>query len=195
MKFGKRQILIVSLTFVVCLAVFLNWKYSDVLTQKVPNNEKVLGETLLVDNKVPETPKTNEPEEKPEEKPEENSLKKTESEYFIKAKLNRKQTRDEAITTLKTLVDNSKSDKAVKDKASSEILSMSTAMEREGKIENLINSKGFENSLALVSSDSATIIIQKESLTDAEIVIIKDIVANETKLRASKISIIPVKTP
>jgi len=184
MLFKKKQIVIIAMVLVVCAAVYLNWQFNntgeDIIdTSLLEETEgKVLGEAQLVssgDDKATEVASGT-------------------SDYFTEARLTRQKTRDESLELLREIADNKDYDEEVRRKAANHIGAIAANVEKEGKIENLIIGKGFENALAVISGDSVSVMVKSKSkeLLSNEIAQIKEIVVNETGFKGDKIKIVPI---
>ena len=177
MKFGKKQLLVVSLTLIVCFAVYLNWRFmgdyteGQVYDDVSSMDDKTLGETLLVDNQNT-TVEGNE--------------------YFTSAKLNRQKSRDDAIALLKEVAENDKNDTATKAKALEDIRKIASNIEKESIIENLAKAKGFINCIAIIGEGNVSFVVQTQGLKANEITVIKDLCVQESGVKAEKVTIIPV---
>lgn len=180
MKFSKRNLFVIGLTLVVCAAVYVNWKLAapasslnlDALTS---NADKTLGEAKLVDGTSSSITTI------------------ATDEYFSDARLSRKKAREEAAETLQNLYADEKADQSVRTKAQQDLLSLAGYSEKEAAIETLVKAKGFKECVAVISNDSANIIVKTEGLAENQPVIIKDIVVSETGLTADKVKIIEMK--
>ena len=89
--------------------------------------------------------------------------------YFSSVQLSRQRSRDEAIEVLQSVVDNESSTATAKDEALAEIQKLALVMETEANIESLIVAKGFEECVAVINGDSASIVVKSEGLVAAQI--------------------------
>ena len=112
------------------------------------------------------------------------------SAYFASAQLSRKQTRDQAIAVLQTVVESASADATSKDQASADISRIVSEMEAEANIETLIKSKGFEECIAVIGEGSASIIVRSDGLLPNELSQIKEIVYEEAGIDPVGIKII-----
>lgn len=110
--------------------------------------------------------------------------------YFASAQLSRKQTRDQAIAVLQTVVESESADATAKDQASADISRIVAEMEAEANIETLIKSKGFEDCIAVIGEGSASIIVRSDGLLPNELSQIKEIVYEEAGIDPVGIKII-----
>lgn len=187
MKINKKQIIMLTLSLVVCFAVYLNWRFlqvsdngGDAVTEKVSSEQeqtedgteedKVLGEAQYV-----------------------SSTGTSISEYFTNSRLTRSQSKDEAIELLQTVVSNESSSAESVEKASAEIASIAAQTELEGTVENLIKAKGFNDCVVFISSDLVNVVVQTDGLTQEQAAQINEIVVSQTGISAANIKIIEVK--
>ena len=110
--------------------------------------------------------------------------------YFASAQLSRKQTRDQAIAVLQTVVESASADATSKEQASADISRIIAEMEAEANIETLIKSKGFEECIAVIGDGSASIIVRSDGLLPNELSQIKEIVYEEAGIDPVGIKII-----
>lgn len=115
------------------------------------------------------------------------------SEYFASARLSRNESYDEAVATLKEIIESSEVDQQSLQTASDAITVMTERQLAQVNIENLVKAKTGSECVAVISDDSAEIIISEELLTDSVVLQIKEIVMNNTEITAEKISIIGAK--
>jgi len=107
--------------------------------------------------------------------------------YFVNYRLKRDQFRDETKAMLSELL-NSTVTKS-KAQAQEQWLQLSTKIQQEGEIENLLKIKGFKDNVAEVFPENVTVIIYAPSLLPNEVSVIQDIVVRVTKIRLDKITI------
>lgn len=115
------------------------------------------------------------------------------SEYFASAKLSRDESYDSAVATLKEIIESSEVDEQSVQTAADTISSIALRKTAQADIENLIKAKTGSNCVAVLSEDSAEIIISDSVLSDSVVLQIKEIVMNNYEISAQKISIIGAK--
>lgn len=196
MVFGKRQILLATLVLALGIAIYLNWQFSktgkDLILADDATASKNYGEAQFVDTEdgdaadaidvtgaldLTDTLLTNNAGE----------------DYFIEARLNKKQSRDEAVDTLQKILQDSAITDEEKDRAITTAASISTAIDAENNIESLIKAKGFEDCIAFIDTEKASIAVKTEGLLNTEVAQIKDIILGEIDIPVENITIIPVK--
>ncbi|MBR2354141.1 MAG: SpoIIIAH-like family protein [Clostridia bacterium] len=110
--------------------------------------------------------------------------------YFSSVQVSRQRTRDEAIEVLQAVVDNASSTETAKNEALAEINKLATVMATESNIESLIVAKGFEECVAVISGESASIVVKSDGLNAAQLSQINEIVYNEAGIKPVDITII-----
>lgn len=110
--------------------------------------------------------------------------------YFSSVQVSRQRTRDEAIEVLQGVVDNASSTETAKNEALAEINKLATVMAMESNIETLIIAKGFEECVAVISGEDASIVVKSDGLQAAQIAQINEIVYNEAGISPVNITII-----
>ena len=110
--------------------------------------------------------------------------------YFSSVELDRKRTRDEALEVLQGVVDNASSSEEARSNALAEITAMAKIMESESNIETLIEAKGFEECVAVIKDESASIVVRSDGLQAAQISQINEIVYEQAGILPVNIKII-----
>lgn len=110
--------------------------------------------------------------------------------YFSTVQVNRQRSRDEALEVLQGVVDNDSSTETAKEEALAEINKLATVMEAESNIETLIVAKGFEECVAVISGDSASVVVKSEGLQTSQISQINEIVYEQAGILPVNIKII-----
>lgn len=181
MIIGKKQIILAVLVLGLGIAIYLNWEFSKTqdsnkLIQRV-DSIKNYGEAEFVKNNEEDVA----------------ALSTKSSEYFSQARLNRQKSRDEAIDTLKEMLNESGLDQSKKDKLINDAALLAKTIESEGKIENIIKAKGFSEVMVYIQKDKVTVIVKSKGLKESQAAQIKDAVITETDVDSENISIVEVK--
>ncbi|CDA79319.1 uncharacterized protein BN558_00473 [Clostridium sp. CAG:242] len=79
-----------------------------------------------------------------------------------------------------------------KDELTAQANALAQSIETEGKIENLIKAKGFEECMVYCSSDKVDVIVKSPELQENDVVQIRDIILEQTQVPVENISIVPV---
>ncbi len=100
--------------------------------------------------------------------------------YFDSAVLNRDKARDEAIEVLSAVASSDSAIDEVKQQAESDIAAIAAAIEIEANIEELVKAKGFEDCVAVINGDLASVIVKSDGLLPSEIAQITKIVYDQS---------------
>lgn len=111
--------------------------------------------------------------------------------YFATMQVSRKRSRDEALEVLQSVVDNSDADEAVRTQALGDINRLALEMTMESNIETLVMGKGFADCVAVLSGDSATVVVKTDGkgLMANQIAQINEIVYEQAKILPVNIKI------
>lgn len=162
---NKRFIIIIAAAvLLLCAAVWVNLKYGSTET----------GEEAAAPTAEPEDRET---------------MLNVYNDYFNAFRAERSEVRAKEIEYLRELINGSNVDAESIQDVQERLLQLVGNMEKEFTIESRIRGKGFLDAAATVMPDSASIVIDGESLTDEEVARILDIVITETGLSASAVKI------
>lgn len=176
---GRKNAVVAGLVLFLGIAVFANWYYtgpksaeeagnaSGVDTSNV--NSQNLGDAVYV------------------------GASGVSDEYFAGAKLSRDESYDEAVATLKEIVDSSDADEQSVQTAAASISAMSERKIAQVNIENLVKAKTGSECIAVLSEDSAEIIVKKDAINEESALQIKEIVMANADISPEKITIIGAK--
>ena len=102
--------------------------------------------------------------------------------------------RSKAMEMLNTVINDEKTSKENKDKATAELTAMASNMEKEGVAEGMIKTKGFEDCVVFITNDMVSVAVKAEStLAATDIAKIQDAIKSCTNIGADKITITQVK--
>ena len=174
MKIGKRNLAIACAVLLIGTAVLLNWVLFSGNDQggydgyDQPSGN--VSQTPSPDGSLSDT--------------------NTSSSYFSATQISRQRARDEALEVLQAVVDNAEADEVAKNEALASISLIASEIQKEANIESLITAKGFEQCVAVLNGDSASIIVKAETLQPAQIAQINAIVYEQTGITPAGITII-----
>ncbi len=115
------------------------------------------------------------------------------SSYFVQAKLEREQSRAKQKDILTEMLNNSNVEQTQKAECADAMLKIQQRIEKETAAEAMIEAKGFNEVYVRIDDDTVDVVVNKESLSEAEIAQIEDIVKRKTGVSADKIRISPIK--
>ena len=171
-KVGRRNWIILSAVLLIGAAVYLNylWFYD-------PADSIGYGENNMVDAGAAANGGAD--------------AESADADYFTAAELSRKQTRDEAIEVLQSVVRDTDEGSEEHASALSGISGIAVNMEREANIESLVEAKGFSPCVAVVNGDRASIVVSHDAeLTGADNARICTIVYEQTGILPQNVTII-----
>ncbi len=178
---GKKTVLLGTLILALGAAIYLNYFFAEGPTGIVdnsnaqteqPNDDKTLGEAINV-NGVTDTP--------------------TAEEYFKQARGSREAAREEAVQTVKDLLNDVKATDEQKKTVTAEVIAITKAIEQESNIESLIKAKGFADCVVYIADGSCSVVVQSDSLTVQDTAKISQVVTSQADIPAQNINIVTVK--
>ncbi len=112
---------------------------------------------------------------------------------FAQMNLERRQARDEAMEVLNAVAESDTAVDAMKEEAINEIQKIAKDIECEANIESLIKAKGFEECVAVVSGETAQVIVKTQGLMENEVAQISEIVYEQANVVPDNLTIIESK--
>ena len=171
-------------------AVYLNWRFSspsEFFTENSTISTKELGKAQFVNNTVENAQN----EEDDEKKQENNSLEKN-SDYFRTTELERQKSRENALKTIKNIIENEQASQETKTEAVKQATAIAQRIEEEANIVGLVKAKGFQQCLAFIQNDECTIVVGGQPLTEILATQIKDIACSQGKIAVDKVKILEI---
>ena len=107
------------------------------------------------------------------------------NEYFSKSKLDRETMYSEMLDTYEKILSNNNSTETQKQSATDEIKKINNLKNSIMICENLIETKGFENSVIFANDESISVVVKKDDLSQQDVAQIQNIISrgNEDKNR------------
>ena len=186
-RIGKRNLIIAGAVALIAVAVVVNWVFFTTTDSKgdgytydasagmSTNYGTTIGTTTAVGDNAGN------------EKPDANSS----SDYFSSEEVSRQRARDEALEVLNAVVENDKATEDVKAEALAEIQTIAKEMAQESNIESLLKSKGFEQCVAVISGDTANIVVKNDgALQSAQLAQINAVVYEQAGIEPVNITIV-----
>lgn len=182
MKFGKKQLVLASLFLALGAAVYLNWQFAGV--NKLPvgdtsSESSQLGAAQLVNNAYIETVSDDLVQ----------SAAASAESKFSQARLNRQNSRDEAMELLDDVLESVDSDSEARRAAVEQASTIAQSILKETSVENLLQAKGYEESVAYLNNGECSVVVSG-AIEEADTLIIQEIVMEQTGITADKIKII-----
>lgn len=111
--------------------------------------------------------------------------------YFAAAELSRDQARDEALAVLQTVLASEDALEETKNQALSDISRIALEIEKEANIESLVRARGFEECIAVISGDSASVIVRSDAeLLGSHVAQISEIVYEQAGILPANLKIL-----
>ena len=114
--------------------------------------------------------------------------------FFVQARLGREQDRARQREVLLDLINNENISQEIRAQSAENMLTIQRRIEKESAAEALIESRGFNEVYVRIGDNSVDVIVNKESLTDAELAQIEDVIQRKVGVDSSAIRISPMRT-
>ncbi len=173
MLIGKRQLILAGLVVILGVAVYLNWEFSqkDINLTASGGDDKSYGDTQLTDVKVSETSEA----------------------YFAQARLNRQKNRDETLESVQTMLADKTLTEAQKTEITAKAAEIAELSQCETAIEELVKAKGFQECVAFIDGETASVVVSSKGLSDDQAAQIFEIILSKTKINSENINIVEAK--
>ena len=182
-KLGRKQLVLASLVLALGAAVYLNWQFAG--TNKLPVGDEggtssQLGAAQLVNNAYVETVSDG---------LQGSAQANTKADSLAEARLNRQNSRDEALELLDNVLEDAEADSDAKKVAVGQASAMAQNILKESNVESLLKAKGYEESVAYIADEQCSVVVSGD-LQDSDMLIVQEVVMEQTGLSAEKIKII-----
>ena len=177
---GKKELMLFALVLALGAAIYLNWQFSsvplDTPTSADAQENSGLGVAELVNSQYLEYVT--------DEQPSDNN---TAASVLSQARIDRQNSRDEAIGLLEDILSDSNTDAETKQQAVNEASVIARNMLEESDIESILRAKGIEDVVVCISGDSCSVMV-----TDVQdySLIIQEAVMSQTDFTPDSINII-----
>lgn len=202
MKRAKRNIVLALVLVFVGAAVYLNWSYNSRETKTIAKTDvtekKTEGGTALVTGAETgaKTGAKTDTEKDDAGLYYEQTAQETheENEQLSAIRLSRRQARDEAAATFKTISEADGASQEVTDKALSDMTKLTERTLLESELESRVIAKGYSDCVVYITDDGITVTVAGgEGLDSSAVAQITDIVMNGTECSAQDIRISEIK--
>lgn len=105
----------------------------------------------------------------------------SEDNYFSQARETRQLARDESLEILQSMAESVSTSEETAGSISQQISEIALSAQKEGRIENMIIAKGFEDCVAQISGSDVNIVVKTEGLLPSQTAQIMDIVLSEVE--------------
>ena len=186
-NFGKKHLVIAGTVLLIGAAVVVNWLLFSGSQEPADGYDGYQSASDLITSHGTANGENDQSAGKTDEG---DAVSDVSDSYFASTLVSRQRARDEAIEVLQSVVDNDQSDDTVKAQALADISQIAKDMEAEANIETLIKSKGFEQCVAVINGDAASIIVKSDGLIASQISQINEIVYEQAGISPINITII-----
>lgn len=173
-KVGKKQIILACLTLMLGIAIYVNYALGVPVAEKLQPTDVLTGTGLNYGDATYVNSDTKE-------------------DTFAQARIDKMTARDEAIDTLKTVMNGGDATNEEKAVVAEKAEKLSQLQESETKVESLIKAAGFEDCVVYLDGESANIVVKTEGLLASQAAQIKQILLNEVSVDNEKIHILESK--
>ena len=163
---------------------------NDVLSNTDTVNESSGNSTTVSNTESSNTTNTtNENSNINNETTQPNAQTSTDDDYFTKSKLERDTMYSQMLESYENILNSTNSLETQKQSATDEIKKINDTKNSIMICENLIQTKGFENSIIFVNGDSISVIIKSDELTQEEVAQVQNIISREMNAEIENIHI------
>lgn len=206
-KIHKNQIIIYVIALLLVTAGYLNYKDRNVVEVSTVDNQNItdenIGDAVLVSNNEEDEAESNitiissnENMDLDEDKQETNSnlnnkdtTSNSEDDYFTNSKLERDKMYSQMLEIYQKMLDNTTISEEQKSIATQEIKKINDTKNSIMICENLISTKGFEDSVIFVNEDVVDVVIKADELNQEQVAQIQNIVTREMNAEPENIHI------
>lgn len=183
MIIGKKQIVLAGLTVLLGVAVYVNYLYSSAdvsIADSESRETSNYGDVRFVSSQNVGGQEIN--------------VSSTDSDaYFAQARLDKQQSRDEAVEVLQSFYFGGDSTADELEVIAQDAAAVSSYIETESRVENLLKAQGFTEALCYLSDSAANVIVKTEGLDTAQAAQIKSTLLGEIAIPAENITIVEIK--
>lgn len=202
--FKKNQIIITTLAIMIAVAGYLN--YSGRIFGESKKAEETSGELanqeLLDITSEDGTQETSGDIESQDRELADGTVDGTPGEAVLtngdvtgvvaEAKVTREQVRAKNKETLLEIIDNANLSDEQKQDAINQMIAMTELAEKEAAVETMLASKGFEDTVVSLTTETADVVVNSAELTDANRAQIEDIITRKAEISPENIVITPI---
>lgn len=193
--FKSNQIAITSLAIMIAVAGYLNFTKSEApSTASYENAEESLDtiDTMDIsdgDSLISEKVDDEIPTEETETIGDAVLTQAQVGEYVAGAKMEREQTRSKTRDSLNEIIENESLSDSEKEDAVAKLTKLAEVIEKEAAAEQLLDTKGYGDSVVSIGEDSVDVVLNYNELSQADRAQIEDIVTRKTDCTVSQIVI------
>ncbi len=181
--FAKRKVMMVALVAALGAAVYMNYYFTNepllsTGASSEPTSEGALGDAQFVNGTVSDVPKE-----------ESSAPAEDQTDYFTKARENRKTARNEALRIIQETLGRAEATADEKKAASERAAAVAERVLQESNIENAVVAKGFADCVVFIDGDQANAVVKVDTLQAAESLQILELVTEHANIPAENVQI------
>lgn len=192
MKKHKQGLTLITLAVALGVAVYLNWEYAKTADESVVTDASAQTASAVMDELETATDMG---DKNYGEAQLVSVSKKSGSDFFEQARINRTKTRDEALDSLKKSLKGSGLSSQEKESLTQELSKQIGNINAENEMETMIKAKGFADCVVFADEDSVnvTVMTGNGTLQADEVAQIRDIVLSKCDAKAQDICIVEIQ--
>lgn len=187
----KRTVLVSALTILLMVVGYLNRQLTEDALLQSSKGYKNYEETEVSKIKNIENNETLETSAKNVQVVDSKSIEKSQNNtnYFVEQRLSRDKTRGETVERLNKIIEDEKTKEDTKNIAQNELIEIGDMSETELFLEGTIKAKGFKDVVVFLNNENARIVIDKDDLSEQDVMKALEIVTSETEIKTQNIKI------
>lgn len=182
--FGKKHVLLGVLLVALGAAVYLNYYFAanapNVQGADTSSNSGMLGDAQYVGGTTTNGTPTD-------------ATTGNTGDYFVQARLNRENARQEALDMIKEMMNDVKATDEIKQQAADKAGLLATVIEQESRMESLIKAKGYQDCVVYIEDDSCFVVVRCADMQQQNAVEITQIVTAQSDIVPQNINLMAVK--
>lgn len=195
---GKRQLILAGLTVLLGVAIYVNYIVAanagdNKLIDDSDGESKTAGGNYGDVTFVDSTQSNKDSKEDTPVQVSDNSENVQADAYFAQARLDKQQSRDEALEVLQNMLYGGDSTTEEIQVVAQDAVAISNLIEVESKVENILKAQGFSDVLCYLTETSANVIVKTGGLDAAGAAKIKNALLSEITVPAENITIVEIK--
>lgn len=189
--FKKRTVLVSALTILLMVVGHLNRQLTEEALLQSSKGYKNHEESEISKIKNVENDQVLETSAKNVQVVDSKNIEKTQSNtnYFVEQRLSRDKNRGETVERLNKIIEDEKTKEATRDSAQNELMEIGDMSETELFLEGTIKAKGFKDAVVFLNDENARIVIDKDDLSEQDVMKTLEIVTSETEIKTQNIKI------
>lgn len=193
MKLGKRQLVIGALVIALGAAMYLNYQFADgsnllAANTNVSSTSKEIGKAQFVNNSTDSSAGSSANNDS--DSSTQTNL--SPEEYFAQVRVEREKANDEVKDLAEDILKSAESSDSAKVEAVAKGAELANIIQQQTNLEGLIKAKGFSDVLVFIQNGDCRVVVTGGSLSEENVIAIKDLVNGQANISFDKIKITEV---